>query len=151
MSLYNMMFGVNALAGPLMSLLDIKVTDVARFRDCYLNTQQDPPRIAIYTRTGGNNRVDFDNSALTRHPQYLSDADDDFDNTYATYYFSIPPEWMVVIKAVQEVLGEASTEPPSDKFKRLIEELHRGEKNPQTERALEVGEQILGQIKEALK
>jgi len=87
---------------------------------------------------------------LTRHPQYLSDADDDFDNTYATYYFSIPPEHMVIIKAVQKLLSETSTEPPQEKFKRLIEELHRGEMNPQTKRALEVGKQILGQIKEAL-
>ena len=32
------------------------------------------------------------NYRLPKHPNYLRDQDDDFDSTYATIYFSIPPE-----------------------------------------------------------
>lgn len=41
-------------------------------------------------RTGGGNREDYPNAALTTHPLYLRDVDDDYDPTYAHYYFRIP-------------------------------------------------------------
>ncbi len=58
--------------------------------------------IGISTRQGGGNRECYceeydshesyclavNNDELSSHPQYVRDADDDFDNTYATFYFS---------------------------------------------------------------
>lgn len=57
--------------------------------------------VAVSTRQGGGNREcwcdDYDNheeyclsknnDELTSHPNYLSDEDDDFDSTYATFYY----------------------------------------------------------------
>lgn len=81
---------------------------VARYRDAWVEKSTDGPVIAVYTRQGGGNRecyCDGDpathvpgscyaacNEALAAHPLYLRDADDDFDATYATFYFRVPDE-----------------------------------------------------------
>lgn len=88
MSFYNMLFGQNPTSELVLSLLDLKQTDIERFRDC--NILEDG--IIIYTRTGGGNREDYPNEKLTSSPFYLYDEDDDGDCTYATYYFKFPDE-----------------------------------------------------------
>lgn len=88
MSFYNMLFGINPDYKKILSLLDLKEEDIERFRDCGLKDG----RIYIYTRTGGDNRECFPNEILTSNPHYLYDENDDFDSTYATYYFSIPED-----------------------------------------------------------
>src|SRR5574338_468778 len=94
MSLYNMIHGVNPLAGVLLHALGLTPADVPRFRDCYWNGEH----ICLYTRTGGGNREYYDepndengtgpwNSSLRAVAGFVRDEDDDFDSTYATFYF----------------------------------------------------------------
>ena len=88
MSLYNMIFGQNPNSDILLSILGLKKSDVERFRDCGF----EDGGIFIYTRTGGGNRDGYPNEKLTSNPYYLSDEDDNFDCTYATYHFKFPDE-----------------------------------------------------------
>ncbi|MFD7705586.1 hypothetical protein [Streptomyces sp. NPDC059786] len=69
--------------------------DVGRFRDAWVEKGENgEPVIAIYTRNGGGNREDYQSviADLQGHPLYLRDTDDDFDSTYATFYFRTPDE-----------------------------------------------------------
>lgn len=83
---------------------------VARFRDAWVENHDGEPVIAVYTRQGGGNREcycdEYDgpghpdeqtscgsNEALQAHPMYLRDEDDEFDCTYATFYFRCPPQY----------------------------------------------------------
>lgn len=94
--LYNVVMGdggEGVRGGMLLALLNID--DVGRFRDAWVEKGEDgEPVIAIYTRNGGGNREDYEGviTALQAHPLYLRDADDDFDSTYATFYFHVPKE-----------------------------------------------------------
>jgi hypothetical protein len=90
--LYNMVFGVNGLAGPLLHSLNIDPASVSRFRDCFLS---DEDTIVIYTRTGGGNRAEYaeENELLRGHSSYLRDEDDSFDSTYALFHFALPEEF----------------------------------------------------------
>lgn len=92
MSLYNMVNGVNPATFFVLPLLGEKHPDeYPRFRDCFVTENEE---IAIYTRVGGGNRgVGFGEEELVKHPNYMRDEDDDYDPTYATYYFSVPEEW----------------------------------------------------------
>ena len=117
MGLYNLLAGRNPQAAVLLEILGLTEAAVGRFRDAFVL----PDRIAVYTRNGGGNREHFayndaleqtpiDESCcctgciitvhLPKHPLYISDKDDDFDNTYATVYFRFPPEYA-------DILGEA--------------------------------------------
>lgn len=139
MSLYNMLFGVNDAAPLLLGALGLTHDDVPRFRDCYLQGEH----IAIHTRTGGGNRDFYDseescranypdyfggdddpkgpwNSDLTSHACYLYDEDDDFDSTYATFYFKFPEEYMEDLKALS---AKSETHTPSEKWKALFQAL----------------------------
>lgn len=117
MGLYNMLFGQSRSSTDLLALLGLTRDSFYRYRDCYLDKQG---RIAVYTRGGGGNRectceylkevnvgtesevtipyqgVHFTECVVAiqtvnrQHPLYLSDADDDFDCTYATFYFQVP-------------------------------------------------------------
>jgi hypothetical protein len=99
---------------------------VARFRDAWAEKGESGPVIAIYTRQGGGNRECYCegepgsakfaeahvpagcyaacNQELARHPLYITDRDDEFDSTYATFYFRAPGEY-------REVLTEAAGDP----------------------------------------
>ena len=50
--------------------------------------------------------------ALAQHPSYIADEDDNFDSTYATYYFQMP----------DHLTGENSTK-PAEKWKTLLENI----------------------------
>lgn len=92
---YNMLFGWN----PACVLLAPMLTDenpqqfFPRFRDCYLSEDND--NIEIFTRVGGGNREYYADEIerLRSMPTYVSDEDDDFDCTYATFTFGVPEEW----------------------------------------------------------
>jgi hypothetical protein len=105
MSFYGMVFGQNDRSDAILATLGLKKEDVGRFRDCIVTEG----KIAVYTRNGGGNRDHWDSYEtpegmgcgcpgciisyrIRKHPQYLTDRDDDFDRTYATIYFSFPPE-----------------------------------------------------------
>jgi hypothetical protein len=124
---------------------------VARFRDAWVEKGDDgQPVIAIYTRQGGGNRECFCesrngtvvaeqhvpsgcyaacNEALTRHPLYIRDADDDFDGTYATFYFRVPD---AVPADVLARLTEAASEPVnmSERWQEAIDRVGSGELRP---------------------
>lgn len=127
MSLYNAVFGVNEAAPLLLQILAIRADDVPRIRNVYY----DGEHIVIYTRTGGGNREYYAiknddnpdgpwNSNITASPFYVRDEDDDFDSTYASFYFSIPPEFADVLKMMP-----AETETPSQQWKDLFETLKK--------------------------
>lgn len=90
MSLYNMLFGMNPDADRLLDLLGKTKEDFGRFRNVSVEGKQ----IAVYTRCGGGNRDDYGHvfAEMSEHPWFTHDADDDFDSTYATFYFELPSE-----------------------------------------------------------
>lgn len=108
MSLYNMIHGVNKLAGLVMIVLGKKATDFGRFRDAGF----DNGRMFVRTRCGGGNREGYQHvfDAISLHPLYLADEDDDFDSTFATFYFKIPARSEYVIEGM-----EAEGIPPESK------------------------------------
>ncbi|AJA41438.1 hypothetical protein AXJ14_gp119 [Geobacillus virus E3] len=98
MSLYNMLFGKNPNRDIILALIGLKECDVQRFRDCGLTKDG----IYIYTRTGGGNREAYPNELLTSNQWYRYDEDDEYDSTYATYYFDIPDEIKEDVKGLIE-------------------------------------------------
>ena len=142
MSLYNALFGQNADAGKLMAILQTQMPDFSppRYRDCYF----DGTHIVVHTRTGGGNRDEYEteNDALTYHPWYSHDRDDDFDCTYADFFFTPPVE-------VAAVLTKAEST-PAERWQSLFAALDNKESTPERERALQVGASVIGQVMAAV-
>ena len=148
MSFYNMIHGENKDADVLLALLGITRADVPRYRDCYWNGEE----IAVYTRTGGGNREDYaaENDALTKLPTYLRDEDDDYDSTYATFYFSVSEELKPAVAHLK-----ASDATPEQRWESFLNKLRSPESkdDPQVKRVMNamtpLFEQLAGKIKEA--
>jgi hypothetical protein len=130
MSMYNMIHGYNPLAGVLMKILDVTPNKIPRFRDCYF----DGEHIVIYTRTGGGNREFYDepnednkdgpwNSDLRQLPGYVRDEDDDFDSTYASFYFSVPEQFGYLVDKLKSM---AQKETQSEKWEATLERIKNG-------------------------
>lgn len=109
--LYNMLFGWN----PACVLVAPMLTDenpqhfFPRFRDCFVS--DDERHIEIYTRVGGGNRDGYADEIerLRSMPTYVTDEDDDFDCTYATFTFEVPEEWRADFEHVMaQEFGELS-------------------------------------------
>lgn len=132
--LYNMVFGVDELAGPLLVALNLAPKDVPRLRDVFVvkdpTAKADAPNVVIliYTRTGGGNRAHYDapnadnmegpwNSTMRTHPLYMCDMDDEFDSTYAKFYFKLPPE----LEEYRGKLFEIARPSPEERWKMSIE------------------------------
>lgn len=161
MSLYNMMFGTNPLAGTVLAALNLTPGNIPRLRDAYYDADEN--QLVIYTRTGGGNReyyggrngydnYDYEgpfNEDLEAHAEYIRDEDDDFDSTYAYFYFSIPESFAPIFNTFKE-LGAGQDLNPTEKFAKMIEDLQSGNTTPETERALEVGKSIVEQISKAI-
>jgi hypothetical protein len=144
MSLYNMLFGTNPFSGVLLQMLGITRDDVPRFRDCFLN--EDGSEIIIHTRTGGGNREDYEdgNNYLTLVDGYKYDADDDFDSTYADFHYEVPEACKSQV-ALMKDLGAVTD--PAARWQEVLDGLRSGDTSkPDVQRALAVGEQIMGQI-----
>lgn len=91
MSFYNMANGFNPACVFIMPMLGRKQNEWPRFRDCFVSQDGN---IEIYTRVGGANRgCGFGEEELYKDPNFITSYDDDFDNTYATYVFSVPEKW----------------------------------------------------------
>jgi len=111
MTFYNILFGVDADHKAVLNALGLTTDDVPRFRDAYVDRANN--RLVIYTRTGGGNRDYYESAAscMGHYPEYfvgesqptgpwnsdlrkvsgfLYDEDDDFDCTYASFYYAIP-------------------------------------------------------------
>jgi S-adenosylhomocysteine hydrolase len=122
--------------------------EVPRLRDCYL----EDGHIHIYTRTGGGNReyYEAENAALQHHPEYVSDEDDGYDCTYATFTFRIPAAWSF-LRALE------SSGPPRQKWEKLmagfadgkpLEELIPAEAIEQLKALFgAIGEKLKGEVK----
>lgn len=93
MSLYNMTQGVNLATFIILPMLGEKhYSEYPRFRNCFISEGN---KICIYTRVGGNNRnCGLGEEDLYNHPNYIGTEDDEFDSTYAKYYFSVPNKWI---------------------------------------------------------
>lgn len=103
MSLYNILFGMNSQSDLLLAVIGFRKVDVERFRDCHV--QDDGKTIAIYTRTGGGNRDGYPQVQLYRSPLFARTEDDDFDSTYATFYFNTPPEFVDDVRGLSDILA----------------------------------------------
>lgn len=137
MSMYNQMFGFNPLAKPLLVSLGIHPLHIPRFRDCFLLDG----KIAVYTRTGGDNRninktpwvfegaiiertvapADW-NAMCAAHDDYLGTDDDEYDSTYAFWWFSYPAE---VAEELAKLAKTHSAERPSARWKKLMARMGR--------------------------
>jgi hypothetical protein len=95
MSLYNVLFGENEDTPVLLGMLNVNKAYFDRFRDVYLF--DNGKRIRVYTRLGGENRKNYEETwnKIKNHKNYSKDFDDDFDNTYAYIDFSIPEEYII--------------------------------------------------------
>lgn len=102
MSFYNMLFGMNSQTDLLLAVIGFKQVDVERFRDAHI--ENDGKTIAVYTRTGGGNREDYPQEKLCDSPLFVSSADDDFDSTYATFYFKTPDEFVSDVVGLSDIL-----------------------------------------------
>lgn len=93
MSLYNIINKVNPAVFILLPMLGKHPDEYPRFRDCFIG--EDKNSIIVFTRVGGNNRnCGFNEEELYKHPNFIKTYDDDYDNTYGYYVFSIPNEWI---------------------------------------------------------
>lgn len=117
MTMYNLLFGQNNKCDELLKLINITKEYIPRLRDCYEN---DTHIIIYTRTGGGNRpsyelnkekypyeygidarpNIDIDNvnieelygfnDYLRRNKYYVGDEDDDFDSTYAYFYFKKP-------------------------------------------------------------
>lgn len=120
--LYNMVFGYNDLAGPLLMELGIDPKDVPRFRDCFLHANGES--VVIYTRTGGGNRTEYaeENAELTRRAGYLRDEDDSYDSTYALFHFAVPEK---IKPHIQMALEQGYGVDPSTRWGEMLDALKK--------------------------
>lgn len=137
MGLYNMLFGTNSDAPHVLRLLGWTRDQVPRFRDAYLTNRDGNTVIAVYTRMGGGNRGCWEDrkpgcpcvgcaadNVLAKHHLYISDKDDDFDHTYATYYYRLPEEVDVRELDVEGLSGD-------EKWNNFFEQLEKVRKERQ--------------------
>lgn len=171
MSLYNALFGVNPFSSTLLQMLGTTREGVPRFRDCFLS--EDGSEIIIHTRAGGGNRDFYEHPDRCResYPEYFAedvtdkpsgpwncdlrtlpgfkyDADDSFDCTYADFHYAVPDAFKEQVALLKD-LGAVSN--PGERWQALLDNLRKGNKDdPETKRALAVGEEIMGKINAAL-
>ena len=143
MGLYNMLFGVNPDTPAILRILGWTTQDIPRFRNACLTKKDGNPVIAVYTRMGSPNRECWEGekeigctcpacraeAMLEGHTLYLANEDDDFDPTYATYYFRAPEDadlsrldikdlsgkekWNVLFQEMEKQSHEKREEPDS--------------------------------------
>lgn len=95
--LYNSMFGTNEHAGLITTILQARQRfEVGRFRDAFVEADGERILIRIHTRNGGGNREDQVDAieSMQEHPWYVRDADDNYDYTYADFYFEPDLLWI---------------------------------------------------------
>lgn len=164
MTMYNTLFDTNPYTNVLLMALGITQADVPAFRDCYLDDNGD---IVIFTRTGGRNRDMYEDGqrARQRYPEYFDgsandpkgpwnadlrlldgfkcDADDEFDHTYARFYFAPPA---ALADALKEIAQKQGNNDPNAAFRKLMSDIQNSEVTPDTERALNVSKRIFSAI-----
>lgn len=144
MSLYNMICGINPYTQALLKVLVLDEIPHGeyRLRDVYMPT---PDTIGLVCRTGGGNRRQYNEIIIMfqNHPCYVDDADDDFDETFMTVYFRVPPHFEALACAIH---GITDNTPPLEKFQKAVNDMKDGVDNESTQRMLQVGQEIVEQI-----
>ncbi len=127
MSMYRMVNGVNPSTFFILPMLGEKhPDDYPRFRDCFsvVNENEDF-EIHVLTRVGGNNRNQgFGEEELQKHPNFLYDADEEEDNTYATYVFSVPKEWREDFKHITKGNLKSVSEKYQERLRKVYPKLN---------------------------
>lgn len=121
MSLYNILFGENKEAPVLLGMLGVNKEYFRRYRD--IDLIENATKIRVFTRLGGSNRDDFQETwnKIRRHGLYITDYDDDFDCTYAYIEYAIPKKFKETAKKMFE--GEPVSF--SNKFNKELEEMNK--------------------------
>lgn len=147
MSLYNLVHGFNPSAPLVLTMLKLTPEAVPRFRDAWIEVHEGAPRLVVYTRTGGGNRDEYagSNAAMALVPGYQGDADDDFDSTYANFYYAVPEGFREVVDKLVEIGGNR-TEKPAEAWQRVIEEMRSGNVSHQTKQAVEALRPLFDEI-----
>lgn len=116
--MYNLFKEESEVEDLLLGMLKLEKHNFARYRDCYLSPEGD--KIIVYTRTGGGNREAYGDEIydIRDLPTYITDYDDDFDETYMSFEFSIPAEFEVVCK---NLANETDTRTGAEKFQDFME------------------------------
>ena len=138
MSLYNMLFKENEKADKLLNMLDLDRESFGRYRDIYLNA--DGSKIIVYTRCGGGNREYYDwvFKNMKNHPNYISDYDDSFDETYCYFDFEVPLEYIAETSKLSTGIEPDNV---STKFGKAIAEIQKPGSEAE-KRAKEVAKRI---------
>ena len=127
MSLYNMLHGFSPNAAAILRALDLDPNQIERFRDASFGKDGEAPVLHIFCRTGGGNREDYPNTVLTSHPLYLRDHDDEYDYTYAHYYFKIPQKVLDELAEQKLSLDDVTdTETLQEKTESAIKAIKQG-------------------------
>ena len=125
--MYGAICNINPDAKMILNLIGIDpkfLLEEARLRDVYLS--KDKTRVVIFTRIGGNNRS-YHFPAITKlrnFKGYITDYDDEFDNTYASFEYQIPQEKLPRVAAF---LASSDTTTGGEKIKTSLKQL---EENP---------------------
>lgn len=147
MSLYNLINGVNPCTFFILPMLGKHPDEYPRFRDCFIDNEEHPEydnHIHVFTRTGGGNREAYvaQNNEMRAMETFLTDFDDSFDSTYASWIFSVPEKWKADFKKItshklEEVSEEYQAElrrvfpKLEEKFDKIFSE--KTKENPPTE------------------
>lgn len=144
MSLYNMICGTNPFTTPVLIALGLEriPKEAYRFRDVYINEEGE---IGIVARIGGRNCRDYSQiyDLFRTHPCFIGDEDSEFDNTFATFYFSVPAYFEAMACGIASIQGVMH---PLDRFRQAVDDMRDGVDTEQTQRMLEVGEKLISQI-----
>lgn len=95
-----------------MGMLETHPEVYERWRDAWLEDRTGELRIIVLTRCGGGNRPDYQSvfDEISKHPYYIEDYDDDYDNTYAFFAFKIPDKFKEWINGLVAYLKEDEPE-----------------------------------------
>lgn len=141
MSLYNMINGVNPATFYILPMLGKHPDEYPRFRDCFVGSLENSEEldsigipkktttiekvISVYTRVGGNNRGTYSEEirALREMPTYIKDYDDSFDNTFATFVFSVPEKWEKDFDTIAIEISNTITSEYKEELKKVYPKL----------------------------
>lgn len=100
MSLYKRLFGENKEAPAILGFAGLTRGMFMKYRDCFLNP--DGTIVTVITRIGGGNRNEYRQAHINikRHPNYIRDYDDDFDDTYCYFEFKVDNKFLETAKKI---------------------------------------------------
>ena len=128
MRLYTKLFGENPDATALLGMIGLTRPSFERYRDAYLNKYG--TKIIVLARIGGGNtetyREVYEN--MKSHPYFIKAYDDNFDETYAYFEFSVPEKYKKACKMMAPKEDRLSV---GDMFHKEVKEAEK----PDTEAA----------------